>query len=56
MGTDVVVHAVGACKNVHLTIANLAITHNFLPLPLGSANVILEVTWWETLEKIMSFY
>lgn len=44
------------CKNARLTIANLAITHNFLPLPLGSADVILGVTWLETLGNVISFF
>ena len=43
LGTGGVVQATSVCKDVNLTIANLSITHDFLPLPLGSADVILQV-------------
>lgn len=39
-------------RGILLTITELAIIQEFLPLPLGSADVILDVTWLETLGKI----
>ena len=45
LGTGRVVRAACVCKDVNLTIANLSFTHDFLPLPLGSADVILGITW-----------
>ena len=56
LGTGGVVRATGVCKDVNLKIANLSITHNFLPLPLGSVDVILGVTWLETLGKVIFDY
>lgn len=53
LGTGGVVQATGMCKDVNLTIANLSITHDFLPLPLGSADVMLGVTFLGTLGKVM---
>ena len=53
LGTGGVIRAIGMYKDVNLTIANLSITHNFLPLPFGSVDVILGITWLEMLEKIM---
>lgn len=45
------------CKNVHLTIPKLSISiHEFLPPPYRSADVILGVTWLETLGKVMFDY
>lgn len=46
----------GISQGVLLPIAKLAIMQDFLPLPLGSANVILGVTWLETLGKIQFDY
>ena len=56
LGTGGVVQATSVCKDVNLTIANLSITHDFLPLPLGSADVILGVTWLEMLGKVIFYY
>lgn len=56
LGTGGVVQAISVCKDVNLTIANLSITHDFLPLPLGSADVILGVTWLEMLGKVIFYY
>lgn len=56
LGTRGIVRAAGVCKEVNLTIANLSITHDFLPLPLGSADVILGVTWLEMLGKVIFYY
>lgn len=56
LGTGGVVQATSVCKDVNLTIANLSITHDFLPLPLGSADVILGVTWLEMLGKVVFYY
>lgn len=39
-----------------LTIADITIVHDFLPLPLGSADVILGIAWLETLGKIQFDY
>lgn len=44
LGTKGTVRAVGICRNVLLRVAELAIIQDFLPLPLGSADVILGVT------------
>lgn len=52
LGTGGTVQTTGVCRGVLLTIAKLAIIQEFLPLPLGSADVILGVTWLETLGKI----
>ena len=56
LGTGGVVQATSVCKDVNLTIANLSITHDFLPLPLGSVDVILGVTWLEMLGKVIFYY
>lgn len=50
------IQGAGICKGVLLTISDLTITHDFLPLPLGSIDVILRVVWLETLGKIIVDY
>lgn len=52
LGTGGLVHAAEVCKRVHLIIFDLLIIYDFLPLPLGSADVILGVVWLETLGEI----
>lgn len=56
LGTDEAICAAGVCKGVILTISDITIVHDFLPLPLGSADVILGVAWLETLGKIQFDY
>lgn len=49
-GTEVMSH--GVCKVMELVFPNLTIVQDFLPIPLGSANVILMVQWMSTLGDI----
>lgn len=56
LGIGESVRAAGVCKGVVLTIDEVTIVQNFLPLPLGSADIILGVAWLETLGKIQFDY
>lgn len=56
LGTGDSVRAAGVCKNVVLTMGDITIVQDFLPLPLGSADIILSVAWLETLGKIQFDY
>lgn len=56
LGTGGSIRSTSVCKGVFLSISDLCITHDFLPLPLGSADVILGVVWLETLGKIEMNY
>lgn len=49
MGTGLTVKGEGMCKGVVLTLQNIEIVEDFLPLELGSADVILGMQWLETL-------
>ena len=49
MGTGVVIKGEGICKGVIHTIQNIEIVEDFLPLELGSADIILGMQWLETL-------
>lgn len=49
LGTGGSIRVARICKGVLLTISDLSIINDFLPLPLGSTNVILGLTWLETL-------
>ena len=50
MGTGIAVKGVGICRFVSLTLQNIEIIEDFLPLELGSTDVILGMQWWESLE------
>lgn len=39
----------GVCKGVILKLQNITIVEDFLPLPLGSTDVILGLKWLATL-------
>ena len=45
MGTRVAVKGERICKRVVLTMQRLTIVQDFLPLELGSTNVVLEMQW-----------
>lgn len=49
MGTGSVVRGKGICKNVVLSLAGLTIREDFLPLELGSVDLILGMQWLRTL-------
>ena len=52
MGTGLSVKGVGLCIGVVVQLQNIKIVANFLPLKLGSADVILGMHWLETLERM----
>ena len=45
MGTGMAVQGAGICKGVKLHLQNLQIVEDFLPLELGSSDVILGMKW-----------
>ena len=49
MGTGAAVKGKGVCRGVILTLQNIEIVVDFLPLELGSADVILGMQWLESL-------
>lgn len=49
LGTEKSIQMTGICKSVFLTLVNLTIINDFIPLLLGSADVILGVQWLMTL-------
>lgn len=49
MGTSLAVKGEGICRGVVLTLQNLEIMEDFLPLELGNANVILGMQWLASL-------
>ena len=49
MGTGQAIKGEGICKGVVLTIQNIEIVEDFLPLELASADVILGMLWLESL-------
>ena len=49
MGTEDSVKSEGLCKEVRLQLQGIEIVKDFLPLRLGSSDVILGVQWLETL-------
>ena len=49
MGIRVAVKGEGICKGVILTLQNIEVIEDFLPLELGSANVILGMQCLESL-------
>ena len=49
MGTSAAVKGKGVCRGVILTLQNIVIVEDFLPLELGSANVILGCNGWNPL-------
>ena len=49
MGTGLSVPGRGVCKRVVLSLPEMEVVEDFLPLELGSSNVILGMQWLETL-------
>ena len=49
MGTWLAVKGTDICRSVSLTLQNIEIIEDFLPLELGSAHVILGMQWLESL-------
>ena len=49
MGTDATMKVERVCLGIILTLQNIEIVEDFLPLELGSADVILEMKWLESL-------
>ena len=49
MGTGLAVKGADICRSVSLTLQNIEIIEDFLPLELGSAYVILGMQWLESL-------
>lgn len=49
MGTGLTVQGSSICKGVVLTLQNIEVVEDFLPLELGSADVILGMQWLESL-------
>ena len=52
MGTGGMVRTEGMCKNFLLTLQDVEIIEDFLPLDLGSADVILGMQWLEKLGRM----
>lgn len=50
MGTGLTIKGEGMCKGVVLSLQNIEIVVDFLPLELGSADVISGMQWLETLD------
>ncbi|KFK38387.1 hypothetical protein AALP_AA3G106900 [Arabis alpina] len=51
-GTGLTVPGNGICRSVTLSIQGYTLTTSFLPLELGSAEVILGMQWLETIEEM----
>ena len=51
MGLGMVVQGVGVCKGVTLTLQNVEVVEDFLPLELGTSDVILRMKWLATLRE-----
>ena len=49
MGTEDKVSGQGVCKGVTLQLQGVDVYNDFLPLRLGSSNIILGIQWLETL-------
>lgn len=49
MGTGLAVQGAEVCKGVHLLLPNIEVVEDFLPLDLGSSDVILGMKWLSTL-------
>ncbi|XP_052203652.1 uncharacterized protein LOC127808947 [Diospyros lotus] len=49
MGSGMAIQGAGVCKRVPLLLQNVKIVEDFLPLELGSSNVILGMKWLATL-------
>lgn len=52
MGTGAVARSTGVCKGVLLTLPQLQVVADFLPLDLGSTDVILGMKWLQTLGEM----
>lgn len=52
MGTGVMVKEEGICKGVKLRLQNVTIEDDFLPLKLGSSDVILRMQWLRELGEM----
>lgn len=53
MGTGMAVQGAGICKRVKLQLQNLQIVEDFLPLELGSSDVILGMKWLAAVGKMI---
>ena len=54
LGNGEAVQGTGECKGIHVEIQGLTICEDFLPLELGSSDVILGVQWLEKLGDMMT--
>lgn len=52
IGTGLTVKGEGVCRGVALTVQDVEIVEDFLPLEPGNANVILGMQWLETLGAV----
>ncbi|XP_010541181.1 PREDICTED: uncharacterized protein LOC104814705 [Tarenaya hassleriana] len=52
LGTGMKVKGKGICKAVHLQLQQIEVVEDFLPLELGSADLILGVQWLQKLGKV----
>lgn len=53
MGTSLSVRGKGICKRIHLFLPNVEVIEDFLPLELGSSDVILGIQWLSTLDAML---
>nr|XP_043616078.1 uncharacterized protein LOC122587997 [Erigeron canadensis] len=64
MGNGIIERSQGICKGVHISLPDIQVVDDFLPLELGGTDVILGMKWLETLgemtvnwkELTMEFY
>lgn len=54
LGMNSSVHGGQICKDVVLSLGSITIVQDFLPVSLGTADVILGVNWLETLGDVTS--
>ena len=51
IGSRKQIRGIGVCKGVVLQLQGITIVEDFLPLPLGSTDVILGLKWLATFEE-----
>ncbi|XP_022897563.1 uncharacterized protein LOC111411244 [Olea europaea var. sylvestris] len=56
MGTGLTVQGAGVCKGVQLSLQNIEVVEDFLPLDLGSFDVILGMKWLSTLGQTKIYW